>query len=95
MRLEGYAVQMEHHSPTSQYGQLSRADRFDHLDVATTMGDIVGNIADGGFADEWEAEHEAGHPTLRRLKAAAVGPDVLEFERDLRTRLGELAVEPG
>jgi ketol-acid reductoisomerase len=95
MRLEGYAVQMEHHSPTSQYGQLSRADRFDHLDVATTMRDIVGNIADGGFADEWEAEHEAGHPALRRLKAAAVGPDVLAFERDLRTRLGELAVEPG
>src|SRR5690349_19235910 len=24
LRIEGYAVQMEHHSPTSQYGQLSR-----------------------------------------------------------------------
>jgi ketol-acid reductoisomerase len=95
MRLEGYAVQMDHHSPTSQYGQLSRADRFDHLDVAATMRDIVANIANGGFADEWEAEHEAGHPTLQRLKAAAVGPDVLAFERDLRTRLGELAGEPG
>jgi ketol-acid reductoisomerase len=94
MRLEGYAVQMEHHSPTSQYGQLSRSDRFDHIDVATTMRDIVGNIANGAFADEWEAEHEAGHPTLQRLKAAAVGPDVIAFERDLRSRLGELAVEP-
>jgi ketol-acid reductoisomerase len=94
MRLEGYAVQMEHHSPTSQYGQLSRADRFDHLDVATTMRDIVGNIANGAFADEWEAEHEAGHPALQRLKAAAVGPDVIAFEADLRSRLGELAVEP-
>jgi ketol-acid reductoisomerase len=93
MRLEGYAVQMEHHSPTSQYGQLSRADRFDHVDVATTMGDIVANIADGGFADEWEAEHDAGHPTLQRLKAAAVGPDMVAFERDLRSRLGELATE--
>src|SRR4029453_3339575 len=94
MRLEGYAVQMEHHSPTSQYGQLSRSDRFDHIDVATTMRDIVGNIANGAFADEWEAEHEAGHPTLQRLKAAAVGPDVIAFERDLRSRLGELTVEP-
>jgi ketol-acid reductoisomerase len=94
VRLEGYAVQMDHHSPTSQYGQLSRAERFDHLDVATTMRDIVGNIADGAFADEWEAEHEAGHPTLQRLRAAAVGPDVIAFEHDLRSRLGELAVEP-
>ena len=94
VRLEGYAVQMEHHSPTSQYGQLSRAERFDHLDVASTMRDIVDNIANGAFADEWEAEHEAGHPTLQRLKAAAVGPDVTAFERDLRARLGELAVEP-
>src|ERR687891_104762 len=94
VRLEGYAVQMEHHSPTSQYGQLSRAERFDHLDVASTMRDIVDNIANGAFADEWEAEHEAGHPTLQRLKAAAVGPDVIAFERDLRARLGELAVEP-
>jgi len=94
VRLEGYAVQMEHHSPTSQYGQLSRSDRFDHIDVATTMRDIVGNIANGAFADEWEAEHDAGHPTLQRLKAAAVGPDVIAFERDLRSRLGELAVEP-
>ncbi|HET6663745.1 MAG TPA: NAD(P)-binding domain-containing protein [Acidimicrobiales bacterium] len=93
-RLEGYAGQLEHHSPTSPYGQLARADRFDHLDVAITMRDIVANIANGGFADEWEAEHAAGHPTLKRLKAAAVGPDVIAFEQDLRSRLGELAVEP-
>ena len=34
LREEGYAAQMEHHSPTSQYGQLSRAREYDHLDVA-------------------------------------------------------------
>ena len=34
LRLEGYAAQMEHHSPTSQYGQLSRVPEFTHLDVA-------------------------------------------------------------
>jgi ketol-acid reductoisomerase len=93
LRLEGYAAQMEHHSPVSQYGQLSRADRFDHLDVASTMREIVAGIADGTFADEWDSEHDAGHPTLARLKAAAVGPEMSEFERDLRSRLGELATE--
>ena len=92
LRLDGYAAQMEHHSPTSQYGQLSRADRYDHVDLATTMRDIVDGIRSGTFADEWDAEREAGHPTLERLKAAAVGPEVLAFEEDLRSKLGERAI---
>ena len=91
MRLEGYAAQMEHHSPTSQYGQLSRADRFEHVDIATTMREIVDAIRSGEFANEWDAERDAGHPTLERLKAAAVGPNVRAFDDDLRARLGERA----
>ena len=89
LRLEGYAAQMEHHSPTSQYGQLSRADRYDHLDVAATMREIVDNIENGSFAREWDAERDSGHPTLEALKQAFAGPDIQEFERDLRARLGE------
>ena len=91
MRLEGYAGQMEHHSPTSQYGQLSRAEEYDHLDVAAKMREIVDGIASGRFADEWDAERDAGFPEYERLKAAAVGPGMAEFDRDLRARLGELA----
>lgn len=90
MRLEGYAAQMEHHSPTSQYGQLSRRGRYDHLDVPTTMRDIVDNIASGRFADEWDNERDAGFPEFERLKKAAVGPEIAEFERQLREQLGEL-----
>jgi ketol-acid reductoisomerase len=92
MRLEGYAAQMEHHSPTSQYGQLSRADAFEHLDLATKMREIVDGIASGRFADEWDAERDAGFPEYQRLKAAAVGPGAAEFDRELRARLGETAV---
>ena len=32
LREVGYAVQSEFHSPTSQYGQLTRRGRYDHLD---------------------------------------------------------------
>ncbi len=39
----------------SQYGQLSRRDRFDHYDVAATMREIVEGIDSGAFADEWDA----------------------------------------
>jgi len=91
LRLEGYAAQMEHHSPVSQYGQLSRGAQFTHLDVAGPMRGVVADIASGTFADEWDAERDAGFPRFRALKDAAVGPAVREFEEDLRRRLGERA----
>lgn len=90
LRLEGNAVQMEHHSPTSQYGQLSRAGRYDEFDLAPKMRETLNEIADGRFADEWDAERDAGYPHLQELKNAAVGPGMREFEEDLRRRLGEL-----
>jgi ketol-acid reductoisomerase len=92
VRTEGYAAQMAHHSPVSQYGQLSREGRYDHLDVAATMRGIVEGIASGRFADEWDAERDAGFAEFERLKSAAVGPEIVEFERDLRRQLGEGAV---
>lgn len=94
LRLKGYAAQMAHHSPISQYGQLSRAEAYQHLDVLTTMREIVMNIADGGFAKEWDGERDANHPTLDRLREAALPQQLREWERDLRTKLGEGAVRP-
>ena len=91
LRTEGYAVQMEHHSPVSQYGQLSRQHQFDHLDVAARMREIVDGIASGRFADEWDNERVADFATFHELKRSAVGPEIVEFERELRTRLGETA----
>jgi ketol-acid reductoisomerase len=88
LREVGYAVQSEFHSPTSQYGQLSRRDRFDHLDVLTTMREIAQDIENGHFADEWDAERDTGYSTLNRLKAQYAGPAVREYEEDLRRRLG-------
>ena len=37
LREVGYAVQSEYHSPTSQYGQLTRRGRYDHLDLLSIM----------------------------------------------------------
>jgi ketol-acid reductoisomerase len=93
VRLEGAAAQMAYHSPTSQYGQLSRAHRYDHLDVAATMREIVADIASGRFADEWDAERDAGYPRLEALRARALAPEIVEFEAGLRRRLGETSIE--
>jgi ketol-acid reductoisomerase len=93
VRLEGGAAQTLHHSPTSQYGQLSRVGRYDHLDVGATMRDLVGDITSGRFADEWDAERDAGYPKLTELRDKALAPEILAFEEDLRTKLGERAVQ--
>lgn len=91
VRLEGGAAQMAYHSPTSQYGQMSRADRYGHLDIATTMREVVDEISSGRFADEWDAERDAGYPHLEELRAKAMAPEILAFEADLRSKLGECA----
>lgn len=51
LRVEGYAAQMVHHSPVSQYAQLTRSDHFGHLDVSATMASVVAaDVANGSFA---------------------------------------------
>ena len=91
LRLEGYVRQMRYHSPTSQYGQMSRAKRYDGVDVAAVMREVLSEIESGKFADEWEAERDAGYPNLQRLRTEKLSPDVVAFEEDLRARLGERA----
>jgi ketol-acid reductoisomerase len=88
LREIGYAAQSEFHSPTSQYGQLSRRGRFDHLDFVATMRGLADDIESGRFADEWDAERDAGYPTLERLKEQHAGPAIREYEAELRRRLG-------
>jgi ketol-acid reductoisomerase len=94
LRLEGYAGQMRYHSPASQYGQMSRANRYDGLDVPGVMRKVLSEIESGKFADEWDAERDAGYPNLERLRAERLSPEVVAFEEDLRTRLGERAQPP-
>ena len=91
LRTEGYAAQMEHHSPASQYGQLSRVPKFEHLDVAGPMRAIVDDIAEGRFAEEWSAERDGGFKTFEQLKREAVGPEIVAWEQELRSQLGEQA----
>jgi ketol-acid reductoisomerase len=92
LRLEGYAAQMAHHSPISQYGQLSRADAYGHIDLAGRMRELVEHITSGAFAKEWDAERDSDHPTLTKLRAEALPPELVDWERDLRQTLGETAV---
>jgi len=88
LRTEGFVAQLDHHSPASQYGQLSRRGRYDALDFYPTMKAIVENIANGGFADEWDREAAAGYPGLKALRELHAGEGVKALEQDLMRRLG-------
>jgi len=92
LRLEGYAAQLQHHSPVSRYGQLSRANEFDGVDILTDMRRLVEKITDGSFADEWDAERDSGHPTLARLEGEISSGEFEQWEEQIRGRLGETSV---
>lgn len=94
LRTEGFVAQLEHHSPASQYGQLSRRGRYDRYNVAEVMAEIVAHIDSGAFADEWDAEAAAGYPTLSVLKEEHAGEGVRAMEEELMSRLGP-RVAPG
>ncbi|MXW41681.1 MAG: ketol-acid reductoisomerase [Acidimicrobiia bacterium] len=88
LREEGFVAQLDHHSPASQYGQLSRRGRFDHLDVASTMKQLLADISSGRFADEWDGESQAGAPRLAELREMHAGELMRAVEADLRSKLG-------
>jgi len=88
LREIGFADQLEYHSPTSQYGQLSRRGSFDHLDALSTMRELTGRITSGAFADEWDEEARTGCKRLAELKAQHAGEAVKTLERNMRKQLG-------
>jgi ketol-acid reductoisomerase len=94
VREVGYAAQFRFHSPTSQYGQLTRRDRFAYLDpeLMTTMRELAEDITSGRFADEWDAERESGYPVLEKLRETFAGTAVRDAETELRKRLGSGAL---
>jgi ketol-acid reductoisomerase len=68
-------------------------ERNDHLDFLATMRGLADDIETGRFADEWDAERDAGYPTLTKLKEQHAGPAIREYEADLRRRLGPAAAK--
>lgn len=84
LREIGYEAQTSMHSETSQYGTLSRAERFADLDVAERMRAVRAEIDSGAFAAEWAAEQAAGYPRFNELKKADPRALMTDLEADVR-----------
>ena len=95
VRKLGFVGQLGFHSPTSQYGQLSRRGSFDDFDLHARMVELLDDITSGRFADEWDEQRDAGHPRLAELWEQHANDTIAGFERDLRRRLGENVTPTG
>ncbi len=71
MAEKGILEQMKLHSPTSQYGSMSRSARVDMAPYFAHLQLILDEIQSGAFVDEWTKEKEAGYPTLKLLRESA------------------------
>ncbi len=63
----GFMDMLRMHSLTSQYGMLSRAERFAEPKLRRQMEITLDEIRGGKFAQEWAAEYASGYPRLELL----------------------------
>ena len=68
-------------SDTAECGDLTRGPRIVNDAVRAEMKKILGEIRDGGFAEEWIAENRAGRPRFNQLREAGRRPSDREGRR--------------
>jgi ketol-acid reductoisomerase len=92
MAQKGIFEQMRFHSPTSQYGVLSRrlGATGDHDLLYQRMRASLDYIRSGKFAEEWTHEQKTGYSKFEQLKSEAFGHPINQADSDVRQLL-----EPG
>lgn len=83
----GLIEQSRLHSPTSQYGSMSRGMRFALPELRERMREGLEEIRSGAFAREWAAEKQNGYPMLEMLRAAALELPLHETEEKVRAAI--------
>jgi ketol-acid reductoisomerase len=81
----GFFGSSEFHGPTALYGGFMRTLHLSQADLATRFREILGEIQDGTFARQFQAEEEAGYPMLAQARAmSAEGNPIVEAEMNVR-----------
>ena len=93
MITHGFFGQLKLHSQTSQYGQLSRADRMAPPELLSQVDLAVDQIISGRFHTEWVREQEAGKPHLRSLWQEALDHPLARAEANLEA-LRQIVARP-
>ncbi|HZD66997.1 MAG TPA: ketol-acid reductoisomerase, partial [Acidimicrobiales bacterium] len=74
-------------SDTAEYGDLTRGPRVIDGHVREQMRQILAEIRDGSFAEEWVAENRAGRPRFQELRQQAARHQVEAVGEELRTMM--------
>ncbi|MCZ6499249.1 MAG: ketol-acid reductoisomerase [Gammaproteobacteria bacterium] len=74
-------------SMAAEYGDYTRGPRIINEASRAAMRDFLAEIRDGRFADELDAEIEAGSPLIRQRRAAAESHDIEKVGALLRARM--------
>jgi len=86
MREIGPTRQWKLHSQTSQYGTMSRAQRYAGLDLTAPMRMAVDEINSGAFAREWAEVRAGGYEKMKELYEAEGRDALMDFEDDVRLK---------
>jgi ketol-acid reductoisomerase len=85
MIVYGFFGQLKLHSQTSQYGQLSRADRMAPSELLARIDEVIDEICSGKFHAEWVKEQKDGKPKMRKLWQQALEHPLAKSEAKLET----------
>jgi len=92
---EGVVEALSGHSPTSQFGQLHRAEELqDNGEAEGYLKNVLGQLQDGSFADIWRREQESGYERLEALRAKYLADPFCDASRSNREELKEV-IEKG
>jgi len=83
MIVHGFFDQLKLHSQTSQYGQLSRAERMAPVELRARVDEVIDEIKSGRFHTEWVKEQQEGKPNMRRLWEKAIEHPLSQSEAKL------------
>jgi ketol-acid reductoisomerase len=68
MAEHGFVEQSRLHSPTSQYGGMTRSLRVDREALRKHLLTVLDEITSGAFAKEWAQERASGYANFERLR---------------------------
>jgi ketol-acid reductoisomerase len=77
-------------SDTAKFGDLTRGPRIVDAHVKDNMRQVLKEIQDGTFANEWAAESDAGMTNYRKLMETDVNHSIEAVGKDLRGRMSWL-----
>jgi ketol-acid reductoisomerase len=93
IREVGGLKQMEYHSHTSQYGSITRGQRYQEVGATAKarMQQVLEEIRSGKFAEEWSRQQEKAGELFARVREARAKSPMTEWEERARVafRIGD------